>query len=734
MKHVARVLLGLIVSLLTITCSSPTLLPPAQGGGTLVVNLPPLGSNARTILPNFASEVTKITVTVSASGYSSQTQDTSSTGSITFHGLNAADWTINVVAYNNATPIGQGNATTTVISGSSAAINIPIIFSGFPSGNGTLDIPLSWANTVGVDYLSWSIDGGPATTVTGTSTTMSAALSPGVRVLVLTFKKGGAGGTPAGTFVESVNVFSGLTSNSWIDSTGTLQSTMTFSASNFLSSNASLGTLSVWDASTTGTPQTIGFSSTTYPYNLTTIPASNSLVFTPTTSIDGQAISYSWNGGSSTPITSGSVSANLPFVTSNYDNVLKITVTAPDGATTQIYTLTWSSGSLNVGVSAPNTAYQALAFADNTPTIYQGQAYTFQSSNAVLNALSGWAWTLGGTTQSSTSSSLILSPAATAAMLGTYVVVGTIAYNGVTYSANATLTVNRSASLNMTIPNPTPLSLNFSADTGPDLGGPYDILYVNSLLYVTDGGHHIIVSVNPTTGDVKLVAGQWGVSGFADSPTGSLATFWGPGALASDGANLFVADTVYNNIREINLATGAVTTLAGVPSSGGYNDGPGNGAYFNDPSGLWTDGTTLYVADQHNNFIRAIDILSRTVTTLPGTFTYPYRITSDGSNLYITEYMSSSTVQKLNLSSHSISTVGAATYNNPAGIIFVGSNLYVLDSDHWEVGFPLYSLSLTGTPTLVVSGVFNYPKGITTDGTNLYVADTNNSRIVKLGP
>ena len=52
--------------------------------------------------------------------------------------------------------------------------------------------------------------------------------------------------------------------------------------------------------------------------------------------------------------------------------------------------------------------------------------------------------------------------------------------------------------------------------------------------------------------------------------------------------------------------TGAVTTVAGTGSSGSAN-GTGTSASFNNPIGITTDGTNLYVADPSNHLIRKIE-------------------------------------------------------------------------------------------------------------------------------
>ena len=56
---------------------------------------------------------------------------------------------------------------------------------------------------------------------------------------------------------------------------------------------------------------------------------------------------------------------------------------------------------------------------------------------------------------------------------------------------------------------------------------------------------------------------------------------------------------------ELSLST-AVTTLAGSGSSGSAN-GTGTSASFNNPVGITTDGTNLYVADDNTHLIRKIE-------------------------------------------------------------------------------------------------------------------------------
>jgi len=79
----------------------------------------------------------------------------------------------------------------------------------------------------------------------------------------------------------------------------------------------------------------------------------------------------------------------------------------------------------------------------------------------------------------------------------------------------------------------------------------------------------------------------------------------------------------------------------------------GTAARFSAPNGITTDGTNLYVTDTGNSTIRKIVISTGVVTTLAGSsagssgstdgtgtsarFYSPYGITTDGTNLYVAD-------------------------------------------------------------------------------------------------
>jgi formylglycine-generating enzyme required for sulfatase activity len=152
-----------------------------------------------------------------------------------------------------------------------------------------------------------------------------------------------AGGIDLGTFRESVVVYANIASNKWVDSEGNLIASRTFSAAEFCQQDSSLSGLSVaWsDSSTPALTPT--FASDNFSYDAGLVAKGSTVSFTPTSSISGQAITYTWNGGSPRSIVTGQASSPLSLVGGT--NTILITVEAPNGAfgcfSTYTVTMQW---------------------------------------------------------------------------------------------------------------------------------------------------------------------------------------------------------------------------------------------------------------------------------------------------------------------------------------------------------------------------------------------------------
>lgn len=148
-------------------------------------------------------------------------------------------------------------------------------------------------------------------------------------------------------------------------------------------------------------------------------------------------------------------------------------------------------------------------------------------------------------------------------------------------------------------------------------------------IYVVDQRNVRIRVIQPGGGAITTMAGTGTVGNIGDGGLAAIAQFGfeigttprPAGALVLDGRLLYVADSLNNRIRRINLDTGIIDCIAGASSKAGYSGdgGPALDATFNFPSDieLGPDGK-LYVADRGNHAIRAIDLASGTVDTVVG--------------------------------------------------------------------------------------------------------------------
>ena len=93
-------------------------------------------------------------------------------------------------------------------------------------------------------------------------------------------------------------------------------------------------------------------------------------------------------------------------------------------------------------------------------------------------------------------------------------------------------------------------------------------------------------------------------------------------ALHPDGKRVFIADTFNHRVRLLDLEAGSVSTFAGTGGKAGFggDDGPANEAKFDQPYTVALDpaGEKLLIADLGNFRVREIDLASGTVTTVAG--------------------------------------------------------------------------------------------------------------------
>lgn len=305
---------------------------------------------------------------------------------------------------------------------------------------------------------------------------------------------------------------------------------------------------------------------------------------------------------------------------------------------------------------------------------------------------------------------------------------------------------------------------NLSSAGAATFNRPIAVTTDGTNLYVADYYNHAIRKINILTRHVTTIAGNLaGLAGSTDA-IGTAASFNLPSAITTDGTYLYVTDSGSFTVRRIEISNGAVITLAGAAGLAGYVDAAvGPNARFNVLNGITINSSNLYVTDSGNT-IRRIDLANNyAVSTLagsPGTsgsddgaqgaarFNLPARITTDGPNLYVTDF-SNSTIRKIVLAtgvvstiagktgpggaagSHSDSTDGTgltARFNQPNGITTDGSSLYVTDSyDNTVRKIVLSSATVYSGPVTTIATIgpasLSSTIGITTEGTSLFLTD-----------
>jgi sugar lactone lactonase YvrE len=279
-------------------------------------------------------------------------------------------------------------------------------------------------------------------------------------------------------------------------------------------------------------------------------------------------------------------------------------------------------------------------------------------------------------------------------------------------------------------------------------------------VYVADTANDVIRKITPN-GIVTTLAGVAQSRGSADGK-GAKARFWAPFGIAVDAAGtVYVADTANNTIRKIT-PEGGVSTLAGLASHPGTNDGSGSKARFRNPWSVAVDNTDgdVFVADMSNNAIRRITPAGdvNTFAGEPGMagsadgfgndarFDNPFAVAVDSAG---DVYVSDSANNAIRKITHRVVTTLAglpgnagntdgegvnARFWNPQGLaVDSAGDVYVADTGNNLIR----KITPMGVVTTIseappddatdsAGDILNSPGGVAVDSSgNIYIADTN---------
>ncbi len=307
----------------------------------------------------------------------------------------------------------------------------------------------------------------------------------------------------------------------------------------------------------------------------------------------------------------------------------------------------------------------------------------------------------------------------------------------------------------------------------------------------TDSSGNIATSTNTfnvssltyaTPGSLWTLAGNGNAELFGDAGAaiaGGLALSY-PANIAIDSAgNVYIADSANNSVRKVTLASGLISTVAGIGTAGFGGDGAAAiGASLNNPTGIAVDSAgNLYIADTGNSRIRRIDAQSATISTVAGSgstvytgdgiaavaagLEYPTGVALDGTgNLFIVD-SGTSAIRRVDAVSGLISTFAgtglagfsgdgaaatAAQLNHPSSLSLDSKgSFYIADAGNNRIR------KIDATNSFITTVAGNGVSGVATEGVlatasplsspssvivdsvgNLYIADTNNNAVHKV--
>ncbi len=315
-----------------------------------------------------------------------------------------------------------------------------------------------------------------------------------------------------------------------------------------------------------------------------------------------------------------------------------------------------------------------------------------------------------------------------------------------------------------------PVDQPFGVEQGPD-----------GAWYITSVGQHQVLRYEPASGTISVVAGS-GKKGFAgDGGPAAKADLNEPYEVRfDDDANMYFVEMQNHAVRRVDARTGTITTIAGTGQRGCSGDGgPATSATLADPHSIALDSTgKLFIADISNHRIREVDLESGTIRTLAGTgeprmpadgdpaatspFFGPRALAVTGRKLWVA-LREGNSVWRIDLDSGTLRHIAGsgetghsgdggdprlARFNGPKGIAVTGDEVaYVVDTENQVIrkidakrntiatiaGLGPSDRGFAVEKGLAALAKFDRPHGIGLGASGeLFIGDTNNHRVRRL--
>ncbi|CAN5347614.1 thioredoxin-like domain-containing protein [soil metagenome] len=195
------------------------------------------------------------------------------------------------------------------------------------------------------------------------------------------------------------------------------------------------------------------------------------------------------------------------------------------------------------------------------------------------------------------------------------------------------------------------------------LNSPWDILIQGREMFIAMAGHHQIWVMDLDAKKLKPFAGT-GRENIKDGPLYA-ANFAQPSGLATDGVNLYVADSEVSAIRKLPLSgEGRVSTIVGEGLfEFGDIDGIGDKARIQHALGVIVVDGKLIVADTYNSKLKKLDPATRACSTWLGDskakeplFNEPAGLTTAKGKIYVAD-TNANRIQVVDIKTGAVSTL-----------------------------------------------------------------------------
>lgn len=186
------------------------------------------------------------------------------------------------------------------------------------------------------------------------------------------------------------------------------------------------------------------------------------------------------------------------------------------------------------------------------------------------------------------------------------------------------------------------------------LASPWDTVQVGGQLYISMAGIHQVWTLDLAAQTLNVFAGT-SREGIDDGPRREMATLAQPSGITTDGETLYWVDPEASALRQVRIRGEAeVQTLVGTGLFDyGAEDGRGTKASLQHAQGVAYDDGALYIADTYNHRLRVYDITSKELGTSAGS----ERGWADG-------------------------TAGSARLDEPGGLSVANGKLYIADTNN----------------------------------------------------